>query len=311
MSDNPYCYVSAEMGDFEPVSTSLVTRLVQKGANSVRLYGYRGAGKTAMLQAVLRRHEEQGDSLPVYVNLSTGIDGPIEKMDQLFDLLYRGTVDQLKKLHLGSPKRKRRSSRESLEHLYQEHEDRTFLYLIDSADKIFWTSPQEQNVLRGFLSSSARRVSSIMAGLFTMDNIQMDYASPLFNILETIIMEGLERKDAELLVREPVKPLDLRFDDEAIDFILGKSRPISLKQLGSTDSYPINPTYLPRDLQMLCHYTFQAHNPESRLVTIDEAVRAHQEVTSGSNTYNATRWAAFPTEVKSGLCKLAGNSEGA
>ncbi len=80
MSNNPYCYVSAEMRDFKPVSTSLVARLVQKGANSVRLYGYRGAGKTATLQAVAHQHEQQGDSVPVYVNLNTEIDGPIKNM---------------------------------------------------------------------------------------------------------------------------------------------------------------------------------------------------------------------------------------
>ncbi len=148
-----------------------------------------------------------------------------------------------------------------------------------------------------------------MAGLFTTDNVQMDYTSPLFNILHTIIMEGLEREDAELMVTEPVKPLDLKFDDGSLEFILGKSRPTILRYLGSSDLYQVNPTYLPRDLQMLCHYTFQAHNPESTLVTIDEAVRGHQQVTSESNAYNATRWAAFPAEVKSGLCKLAGHKD--
>ncbi len=217
--------------------------------NSMLLYGERRIGKTSLLYRLLDELPQIDDRkfrfFPVFVDL----EGTPE--ESFFHQLMEGLLDALQEPLADFPAQEklqyyllpekarytdrhmRRDLRQIIAHL-KKHTDRTprILFLLDEADILSQYSSLVQQQFRRILQDVfARNVGAVLSGVYiskAWDRLE----SPWYNMFVEVIVPPLNRYEAELLMRSPVRGF-YEWEDDAVAFVWQRSmgRPHRIQQL--------------------------------------------------------------------------------
>lgn len=217
--------------------------------NSMMLHGERRIGKTSLLYQLLadtrRMRDDKFRFFPIFVDL----EGTPETL--FFHHLMEGLLDALQKpLHAFPAQEKlqyylfsdevsytdrhlRRDLREIIAYL-KKNSSKTprLLFLLDEADVMSTYSSLSQQQFRRILQDTfAHNIGTVISGVH-ISKAWDRTESPWYNMFVEVVIEPFGRKEAEMLMRGPVRGV-YEWEEDAITFVWRRSagRPHRIQQI--------------------------------------------------------------------------------
>lgn len=217
--------------------------------NNVMILGERRIGKTSLLQYLTKELKKFDDPEYFFVPLYIDLEGVSEK--RFFHFLAEEIYMELESAGYSVPPSKkmlifqkdsksytdrdfRRDLKAIIEELKKEAGQKhlRLILLLDEVDVMgSYSSQTQQLVRRLFMESFSQYLGMVVAGV-RINKAWDRVESPWYNMFTQIELLPLKRKEAEQLIREPVKGV-YSFDDDAVEFIWeqSKGKPFYIQQL--------------------------------------------------------------------------------
>ena len=284
----------------EPLLASIEENLHAAHRNHMVLIGQRRMGKTSLLKRLQSRLSDA--YLPVYVDgQSLALDpGMASFFVNLGTEIAFAMEDRGFEIDPPDPDALEDAPAAAFEHRFLARvravigsPARHILILLDEFEEL------ESAVRRGVLDASifgflrhmmqhVEGLSVIFCGTHRLEELAADYWNVLFNTCLYQYVGFLERTEALRLIREPVAPFGMRYDDLSLD-----------KMLRVTAAHP----YF---LQLLCHSLVKHHNRSERsYMTVADVDAALEEILGVGEAHFVYLWTESSVHERLALTALS------
>ena len=263
------------------------------------LVGERRTGKTSVLQQLPARLNDPR-YIPIYIDgQALGIDAGI---GSFLLSLAMSITEGLGKAGITAPRLTPTDLRENHQYVF-EHQflpevrerigDRVLLVCLDEFEELGrrvhrGQLPEEIFPYLRHLIQHGEQLAFIFAGTHEIEELIGDYWSVLFNIAVYKKVSFLKREEAIRLIREPVQPYGMVYDDLAVEEIL---------RLTSGHPY---------FTQLLCNYLVeQCNETQCSYVTVQDVRDAVDEFLESGKAHLTFLWATSEPEARVALAALA------
>ncbi|MFH0773996.1 MAG: RNase adapter RapZ [bacterium] len=177
---------------------------ILRSRNNYALVGGRRIGKTSLLFRLIKEMEEKGNIRPIFIDCSTFDQYPdfFSEVGYRFGQEIKGFSDLSRYI---------RKSYES--------DQKMFVFFLDEVDRLLNIEKKNGYGLLSLLRELANYGASkcIMAGFKELYYQTKSMDSPLYNLVKVIRLFFLDKSSAEMLIREPLENLGIRFEDSIKD----------------------------------------------------------------------------------------------
>lgn len=187
------------------------TLLQNINRNDYALIANRKTGKSSLLNRIYPRFKSIPNNQVYYFDLQT-----VNNYDLFYEELAFSSPEFEEEISNFS-EFSASSFRKLIRNIKQRYSSQHIIFIFDEVDEFLAYDIQNQEQLfKTFRSLSQREnIHFIFSGTTTLVKRIRNPNSPLFNFCSPIIIGILEKKDAEELIREPMRTLGVKFENEA------------------------------------------------------------------------------------------------